>query len=338
MNENKTALEEAFRVLGERPGKSIPKAIPEPEVIPEGETDRRLDGGEPGARDGDAAWPVQDEASRAEQVLADSGVRLMELNGSFTIGIWSDLDSSELRDAIRTFHPDGMPPIRYLDGDGIPQDFQVRNVPGDAVPPSVREAMERNPTAPWETRDFLLTGLRAAAISEEPPAGAAPKEQNAPCADPPKHIRSAHSMDEPSPPTAAPVGDGRGQETNRETASPEGRPPMTGLKRETLKVEGDHEPRHPDLPLSDRCAGLLRVIEFHFERSYAAWERSRRMRPSMPRHADFPTFAASWLAANGDRTDGPFEDLGPVVEELRKEFPPPNTPRIARGKTYWGSA
>jgi hypothetical protein len=118
--------------------------------------------------------------------------------------------------------------------------------------------------------------------------------------------------------TAATVTDGLMKAANRNPASPEA--------------------HHPDLPFNDRCARLRRVIESHFERSYEAWERSRRMRPSMPRHADFPTFAASWLSANGDRTDGPFEDLGPVVEELRKEFPPPKTPRIARGKTYWGSA
>jgi hypothetical protein len=84
----------------------------------------------------------------------------MEIDGVFTIGIWSDLDSPTLRDAIRVFHPEGMPPVRYLDGAGIPPRFKLRSVPGDPVPPAVLREMEQNPAAPWEVRDRLLSGLR----------------------------------------------------------------------------------------------------------------------------------------------------------------------------------
>jgi len=52
-------------------------------------------------------------------VLAKAGIRLMRLDGVDMIGVWSDLDSPELRAALRTFGS-GALPVRYLDGDGIP--------------------------------------------------------------------------------------------------------------------------------------------------------------------------------------------------------------------------
>jgi hypothetical protein len=210
------------------------------------------------------------------------------------------LDSAALRAAIRLHHPDEPPPVRYLDSDGIPPRFQLRNVPGEAVPPSVRKAMEGNPAAPWETRDNMLAALGSSAAPEERTLT----------------LRKT---------------------TNQGPAPPVARPPMTRLQRDALLIEGDREARNPDLPLGDRCAGLRKVIESHFERSREAWESSRRLRPGLPPHGYFHEFAASWLAANSDRRDGPFADLGPVVEQLRKEFPAPETPRIAARKTYWGS-
>ena len=90
----------------------------------------------------------------------------MEIDGRFTIGIWSDLDSPTLRAAIRVFHPDEMPPVRYLDGAGIPDRFKLRSVPGDPVPPAVLREMEANPEAPWEVRDRMLSGSGAVSYCE----------------------------------------------------------------------------------------------------------------------------------------------------------------------------
>jgi hypothetical protein len=115
----------------------------------------------PGNRAGATAEPDPDDLVRASRVLADAGVRLMVLDGSFTVGIWSDLDSPALRDALRVFHSDGMPPVRYLDGAGIPPRFKLRSVPGDPVPLSVLNAMEQNPEEPWAVRDGMLSGARA---------------------------------------------------------------------------------------------------------------------------------------------------------------------------------
>jgi hypothetical protein len=92
--------------------------------------------------------------------LARAGVRLTQLETGFTIGVWSDLDSAALRAAIQAFHPDGMPPIRYLDGAGIPDRFKLRCVPGEPVPMNVRAAMEQAPGEPWKVRDQMLKEMR----------------------------------------------------------------------------------------------------------------------------------------------------------------------------------
>src|SRR5215469_17965917 len=105
----KERLETAFQVLGGTAPKPTMGKAPEPEIRerPEPEVE------EPGT----------DELARASRLLSEAGVRLMEINGVFTVGIWSDLDSPALRAAIRMFHDSGMPPIRYLDGPGIPPEF-----------------------------------------------------------------------------------------------------------------------------------------------------------------------------------------------------------------------
>jgi hypothetical protein len=100
-----------------------------------------------------------DEHTRAGRLLSRVGVRLMD-DGVFTIGIWSDKDSRELRDAIRLHHPDAMPRVRYLDGAGVPPRFKLRRVPGDPVPLSVLREMERNPEEPWVVRDLMLAAMR----------------------------------------------------------------------------------------------------------------------------------------------------------------------------------
>jgi hypothetical protein len=79
--------------------------------------------------------PTLEEREHANTILGRAGVRLMALEGGVTIGIWSDLDSAELREALRVFHPDGVPPILYLDGPGIPDKYKERRVKGEPVPP-----------------------------------------------------------------------------------------------------------------------------------------------------------------------------------------------------------
>jgi len=98
----------------------------------------------------------QAKLTLASGVLARAGVRLMQLETGFTVGVWSDLDSAELRAAIRVFHPDGPPPIRNLDGPGMPDKFKARRVAGEPVPMKVLAEMERNPEEPWTARDRML--------------------------------------------------------------------------------------------------------------------------------------------------------------------------------------
>jgi hypothetical protein len=112
------------------------------------------------AHSSEVAEPTEDELGRASRLLSESGVRLTELDGVFTIGIWSDLDSPTLRAAIRMFHPEGMPRIAYLDGPSVPTQFKLRIVPGDPVPTFVLAAMEKNPEEPWRIRVRMLSGLR----------------------------------------------------------------------------------------------------------------------------------------------------------------------------------
>jgi hypothetical protein len=102
--------------------------------------------------------PTLEEREHANTILGRVGVRLMALEGGVTIGIWSDLDSAELRAALRVFQPDGVPPVRYLDSD-VPMKYKLRRVLGEPVPLDVLHAMEENPWTPWETRDRMLSEM-----------------------------------------------------------------------------------------------------------------------------------------------------------------------------------
>jgi hypothetical protein len=106
---------------------------------------------------------------------------------------------------------------------------------------------------------------------------------------------------------------------------------VTYEDREVLKQEGWGE-AHADAPLIIRARGLEKVIEAHFERSLEAYHRRR------PPHGGWNEYAASWLAANGARTDGPFAGLEAVLRFLKIIYPPPRRPRIAEGDSYWGTA
>ena len=99
--------------------------------------------------------PDPAELARASAVLNRAGVRLMQLDGVTTIGIWSDLDGPEVRKALRVFGSDGLP-VRYLDGAAVPMRYKLRRVEGEPVPQSVLLEMERSLREPWKVRDRLL--------------------------------------------------------------------------------------------------------------------------------------------------------------------------------------
>jgi hypothetical protein len=99
------------------------------------------------------------DTSWAHTVLAKAGVRLMELNGVFTVGIWSNLDSPEIRAALRCFH-DEDPPVVYLDGSAVPDRYKLTRLAGEPAPLNVLHAMEQNPAEPWVIRDRMLAAMK----------------------------------------------------------------------------------------------------------------------------------------------------------------------------------
>jgi hypothetical protein len=50
---------------------------------------------------------------------------MMVLQGVLTIGIWSDVDSAEIRSALRVLRKESWP-IRYLEDPEIPERFRRR--------------------------------------------------------------------------------------------------------------------------------------------------------------------------------------------------------------------
>jgi hypothetical protein len=92
------------------------------------------------------AQPVHVEL--AASMLSRAGVRIMRLDGQFTIGVWSDLDGAKIRVALRTLDMDHLP-VRYLDGSGIPPRYRLRRVEGEPVPMSVLAEMERHSAGFW---------------------------------------------------------------------------------------------------------------------------------------------------------------------------------------------
>jgi hypothetical protein len=108
----------------------------------------------------DTTPPTPDlaEITRANRVLGAAGVHLMELDGVPTVGVWSDLDGPEIREALK-IRESGNWPVRYLDGEGIPARHKVRAVDGEPVLLSALRAMQRNPAEPWKVRDRMLNEL-----------------------------------------------------------------------------------------------------------------------------------------------------------------------------------
>jgi hypothetical protein len=91
------------------------------------------------------------ELPLASAALNRAGVRIMRLDGKFTIGVWSDLDGAKIRAALRTLGMDRLP-VRYLDGAGIPLRYKLRRVEGEPIPMSVLAQMERHSGESWEVR------------------------------------------------------------------------------------------------------------------------------------------------------------------------------------------
>lgn len=99
--------------------------------------------------------PDPAELARASAVLHRTGVRVMQLEGVTTIGVWSDLDGPDVRAALRAFGSNRLP-VRYLDGVGVPMRYKLRRVKGEPVPMNMLSEMERQPSDPWNVRDRML--------------------------------------------------------------------------------------------------------------------------------------------------------------------------------------
>jgi hypothetical protein len=93
----------------------------------------------------------REDIDAAVDLLNQTGTRIMHLESGDAIGLWSDLDSSAIRDALKAIEMDNLP-VRYLDGDGIPVRYKLRQVAGDPVPDSVRREMEQS-VEPWKVRN-----------------------------------------------------------------------------------------------------------------------------------------------------------------------------------------
>jgi hypothetical protein len=97
--------------------------------------------------------PSAQELAVAGTILSLAGVRLMRLEGGDAVGVWSDLDSPAIRNALRVLGS-GELPILYLDGPRVLLRYKLRRAVGDPVPTSVREEMERSPE-PWKVRNRM---------------------------------------------------------------------------------------------------------------------------------------------------------------------------------------
>jgi hypothetical protein len=95
---------------------------------------------------------------RARATLNGAGVRSFLVNGVRHIGLWSDLDSAEIRAALRSLGHELLPVV-YLDGAGVPDRYKLRQVAGEPVPMIVLAAMEAHRAAPWEVRDAMLRDM-----------------------------------------------------------------------------------------------------------------------------------------------------------------------------------
>jgi hypothetical protein len=98
--------------------------------------------------------PTDQERAAATALLNRAGCRIMRLDGGDAIGVWSDLDSPAIRNALHVLKAEELP-IRYLDGPGVPLRYKLRRTAGEPVPTHIRLKMERHPE-PWKVREQML--------------------------------------------------------------------------------------------------------------------------------------------------------------------------------------
>ena len=64
----------------------------------------------------------------AVSLLNLTGVRLMPQCGGYVVGLWKDLDCTEIRTALRVIHPQGVDVV-HLDDADLPSAYKVRQCP-----------------------------------------------------------------------------------------------------------------------------------------------------------------------------------------------------------------
>jgi hypothetical protein len=102
--------------------------------------------------------PASEQSSvKAVRLLERVGMRLLDLDGRHAVGLWSDLDSVEVRAALGACGLDQFP-VKYLDDPLTPDWYKLRQVypDQDPVPLNVLEAMNRGSGRPWAARDDNL--------------------------------------------------------------------------------------------------------------------------------------------------------------------------------------
>jgi hypothetical protein len=96
----------------------------------------------------------------AHELLARCEVRQIEIDGQRLVGIWADLDSAAIRDALKVVGR-GDFKVCYLDAAGIPDRYKGTKLAGEPVPLKVLAAMEAViDQAPWKIRDQMLSQMR----------------------------------------------------------------------------------------------------------------------------------------------------------------------------------
>jgi hypothetical protein len=96
---------------------------------------------------------------KAIRTLNETGIRIINLDGGFFIGVWSDLDDPDIRKALQIAGLGDLG-IRYPDGDDVPVKYKQRDVEGEPVPWRVLRAMEGAREKPWIVRDRMLAEIR----------------------------------------------------------------------------------------------------------------------------------------------------------------------------------
>jgi hypothetical protein len=101
-----------------------------------------------------ASQPI--EVARAYAIVNRMGVRIIRLETGTAIGVWSDLDGPEVRNALRTLGFD-QHVVAYLDDPVVPVAYKCRRVARECVPLSVLKMMKGDPREPWRVRDEMLS-------------------------------------------------------------------------------------------------------------------------------------------------------------------------------------